>query len=219
MSERADADASAVVLVVDDHPVVRRGLVALLQGLDWVARTVEADGFGTGLTAAAEHEPTLAVLDLGLPDGDGIDLTRRIKALLPQCRVLVLTMTSDGDSARAALAAGASGYLVKETDPDVVLGALRTVAQGGLVLGPHLAADSVLAEGPPGIPAPFHRLSPREVQLVKLVAAGHSNAQIARRMSLADKTVRNQVSAIFDKTGAADRVALALLARDTGLVD
>lgn len=210
-----------VVLVVDDHPVVRGGLVALMSTLDWVARTVEADGVARAVEVAETHRPDLAVVDLGLPDGDGIDLTRRLRTLAPEVRVLVLTMSSSGDSAREALAAGASGYVLKETAPEVLLGALRTVADGGLVLGPNVGGGDLLGgDGTQGAaPAPFDRLSPRELQLVRLVAAGRSNAEIARRMSLADKTVRNQVSSILTRTGAADRVQLALLARDTRLVE
>lgn len=210
-----------VVLVVDDHPVVRGGLVALMSTLDWVARTVEADGVARAVEVAETHRPDLAVVDLGLPDGDGIDLTRRLRTLAPEVRVLVLTMSSSGDSAREALAAGASGYVLKETAPEVLLGALRTVADGGLVLGPNVGGGDLLGgEATQGAaPAPFDRLSPRELQLVRLVAAGRSNAEIARRMSLADKTVRNQVSSILTRTGAADRVQLALLARDTRLVE
>ncbi|WP_114203845.1 response regulator [Janibacter anophelis] len=210
-----------VVLVVDDHPVVRGGLVALMSTLDWVARTVEADGVARAVEVAETHRPDLAVVDLGLPDGDGIDLTRRLRTLAPEVRVLVLTMSSSGDSAREALAAGASGYVLKETAPEVLLGALRTVADGGLVLGPNVGGGDLLGgDATQGAaPAPFDRLSPRELQLVRLVAAGRSNAEIARRMSLADKTVRNQVSSILTRTGAADRVQLALLARDTRLVE
>lgn len=209
-----------VVLVVDDHPVVRNGLVALLTGQPWVARTIEAGDVASALDVAGRHRPGVAVVDLGLPDGDGTDLTRRLTALVPGCRVLVLTMTSSGDSARAALGAGASGYVLKETAPEVLLGALRTVADGGRALGPDVAVGEILGEGRKGaVPAPFDRLSPRELQLARLVASGSSNAEIGRRMSLADKTVRNQVSAVLARTGAADRVRLALLARETGLVE
>lgn len=216
-----DGTPGHVVLVVDDHPVVRNGLAALLSGLPWVDRTVEADSVAAALDAAGHHRPSLAVVDLGLPDGDGTDLTRRLRSRLPECHVLVLTMTSSGDSARSALAAGASGYVLKETAPEVLLSALRTVADGGLVLGPNVASGELVAPtgSRGGAPAPFDRLSPRELQLVRLVATGRSNPEIARRMSLADKTVRNQVSTVLARTGVTDRVQLALLARETGLVD
>lgn len=213
-----EAPTPPVALVVDDHPVFRAGLVALLSGQPWLGRVVEADTVASALQVAARDRPGVAILDLGLPDGDGIELTTRLRELLPGCRVLILTMTSSGDTARTALAAGASGYLVKETDPDTVVSALRTVASGGLVLGPHLDATAVLADDSRRPPAPFHRLSAREVQVVRLVAAGLTNAAIATRLHLAEKTIRNQVSAILDRTGAADRIQLALLAREVGLV-
>lgn len=208
------------MLVVDDHPVVRRGLLAMLAGQDWVTRSVEADGVTAALEVAAKHDPDLAVVDVGLPDGDGVELTRLLRTAHPRCRVLVLTMTADADLARRVLAAGGSGFLVKETDPQVVVGAMRTVAEGGLVVGPHLPDHRrVLTEPTSGVPPPFHRLTPREVELVRLVAKGQSNGAIGRRMALADKTVRNQISVILAKTGLGDRVHLALMARDRGLVD
>jgi two-component system nitrate/nitrite response regulator NarL len=211
---------AAVVLVVDDHPVVRRGLSALLAGETWVARSVEAAGVVAALALADEHDPDVAVVDVGLPDGDGVELTRLLRTAHPHCRVLVLTMTADADLARQAMAAGASGFLVKETDPEVVLGALRTVAEGGLVLGPHVPDPAHLFSEPASsAPPPFHRLTPREIEMVRLVARGHSNGDIARRMSLADKTVRNQISGILTKTGVADRVQLVLAARDRGLLE
>jgi two-component system nitrate/nitrite response regulator NarL len=213
-------ERGVVVLLVDDHPVVRRGLKALLATQPWVRRIVEADGVGSALDVAGAHRPDVAVVDLGLPDGDGLELTRRLRAELPSCAVLVLTMTAEAGRARALLAAGASGYLAKETDPDLVVDSIRTVAQGGLVLGPNLDRNAVLAAetGPESsVPRPFDRLTPRELQIVTLVGAGRSNVEIARRLQLADKTVRNQVSSILVKIGARDRVDAARMVRDQGL--
>lgn len=208
----------APVLVVDDHPVVRRGVAALLSAEAWVSEVLEADSVALAEQLAAEYPVRLAVVDIGLPDGDGVDLTRRLRAAHPELAVLVLTMTAEPDLARAVLSAGGSGFLVKETDPEVLLGALRTVRDGGLVVGPHLPdARQVLAEPVRDLPRPFDRLTPRELQLARLVAAGAGNAQIARRLSITDKTVRNQLSTVLVKVGAADRVQLALLARDHGL--
>lgn len=203
------------MLLVDDHPVVRRGLKALLAAQPWVGSLAEADGVATGLEAALALRPDVAVVDLGLPDGDGLTLTTRLRSALPGCAVLVLTMTADPGRARALLAAGASGYLVKETDPDLVVAAVQTVAQGGLVLGPHLDRETVLAAGSvDGVPAPFDRLSPRELQIVRLLGTGSSNTEIARRLGVADKTVRNQVSSILAKIDAKDRVHVALLVHE-----
>jgi two-component system, NarL family, nitrate/nitrite response regulator NarL len=206
------------VLVVDDHPIVRRGMTALLQHEAWVAGTIEADTVAGALALARAHRPGVAVLDLNLPDGDGIALTSELIQLLPGCSVLILTMNADPERARAALAAGAAGFLLKETDPAVVVGALHTVARGGLVVGPHLDRRDLISSKEAGAaPGPFARLSPRELQIVAQLAEGASNASIARRLGLAEKTVRNQVSTILTKIGAADRVQAALLARDHGL--
>ena len=212
--------ARDLVLVVDDHPVVRRGLVALLGAEPWVERVIEADSVTRAVRLAAEHPVRVAVVDVGLPDGDGIELTRQLRTAHPNLTVLVLTMTADPDLARAVLAAGGSGFLVKETDPDVLLATLRTVRDGGMVVGPHLRdARQVLSA--PGVRSAsvFDRLTPRELQLVRLVATGAANAQIARQFSVADKTVRNQLSTLLVKVGASDRVQLALMAKDAGLLD
>lgn len=205
------------VLLVDDHPVVRRGLRALLGAQPWAGPIHEADTVARGLELAREHGPDVAVVDLALPDGDG---GRLVERLAPDCAVLVLTMTVDPGRARTLLAAGAGGYLAKETDPDVVVDAIRTVAGGGLVLGPNLDRSAVLGAGPATAapPAPFDRLSPRELQIVTLMGQGRSNAEIARALSLADKTVRNQVSSLLTKLGARDRLEAALMVREHGLV-
>lgn len=216
-----DATGHAV-LVVDDHPVVRSGLSALLRGEDWVGRVWEADSVAEAERIAACQEIRVAVVDVGLPDGDGVELTRRLRQAHPQLAVLVLTMTAEPDLARAVLQAGGSGFLVKETSPELLLAGLRTVRDGGLVVGPHLpdahrvlAAPTTADDAPRG--GPFSALTPRELQLVRLVASGASNSRIARQLAVADKTVRNQLSTLLVKVGAADRVQLALMARDAGI--
>ncbi|NHB83914.1 response regulator transcription factor [Tessaracoccus sp. HDW20] len=158
--------------------MVRRGLVALLGTEPWVATVLEADTVARAEELAGLHQVRLAVVDVGLPDGDGVELTARLRAAHPGMTVLVLTMTAEPDLARAVLAAGGSGFLVKETDPDVLMAALRTVRDGGMVVGPHLPdARRVLAE--PAVPSaedrgPFSRLTPRELHLVRLVASGRA---------------------------------------------
>ena len=179
--ERGVVAERDLVLVVDDHPVVRRGLVALLGAEPWVERVLEADSVANAERMAAEHSVRVAVVDVGLPDGDGVDLTRRLRAAYPRLAVLVLTMTAEPDLARAVLAAGGSGFLVKETDPDILLGALRTVRDGGLVVGPHLPdARQVLAEPATSTPKPFDRLTPRELHLP---AGGRRRGERADRAS------------------------------------
>lgn len=212
-------EGGRLVLLVDDHPVVRRGLVALLAAQPWVRATREASSVAEAVAAATSSPPDVAVVDLGLPDGNGLDLIGRLARIAPHCRVLVLTMNSDAGHVRAALEAGAHGFLVKETDPELVVDSVKTVAGGGTVIGPHLDRfDLVGADArEPAVAAPFDRLTARELQLVRNLAAGRSNAEIARRLDVSEKTVRNQVALVTAKIGVADRVQAALLARDRGI--
>ncbi|SFF37125.1 DNA-binding response regulator, NarL/FixJ family, contains REC and HTH domains [Actinoplanes philippinensis] len=207
------------VLVVDDHPVVRRGLRAMLEGEPWVATVTEAATVAEAVREAAVHPVHVVAMDVVLPDGDGIDAAGRILRAAPGTRMLILTMDDDESVVERALRAGAHGFLLKDTDPEVVVDSLRTVAAGGVVLGPRTAGALLtgLRTAPARIPAPFDRLSEREREVVVRLTAGDSNAQIARRLGLSEKTVRNQLSAIFAKLGVTDRVRVALLARDAGL--
>lgn len=205
------------VLVVDDHPVVRRGLRALLAGESWVDEVGEAATVADAMRDTLDRPAQLTVMDVSLPDGDGVDATRRIMQARPDAKVLMVTMSDDEEIVTRALRAGARGYVLKDTDPDVVVDALRTVAGGGLVLGPRI--DTTLVAGPRrpvGPPPPFDRLTDRERHIAARLARGESNARIARHLGLSEKTVRNQLSAIFAKLGVGDRVQAALLARDTG---
>lgn len=206
----------AVVLLVDDHPVVRRGLVALLGGENWIGRTIEAGTIAEASKLAVLERPDIAVVDLGLPDGDGVSLFRVLQRSTPQCSIVVLTMTHDDATMRTCLEAGASGYLLKESAPDALLPALRTVRDGGLVLGPQVATNALVGVRR-SVPSPFDVLSPRELQHVGLLASGRSGPQIASALNVTEKTVRNQMAGILAKVGAADRVQVALMARDAGL--
>ncbi|GGJ95278.1 DNA-binding response regulator [Pilimelia anulata] len=208
--------AARRVLIVDDHPVVRRGLGALLQTEPWVASVAEAATVAEALREATAGRPHVVAMDLLLPDGDGLDAAGRILRLVPGVRILILTMTRDDGAAARALRAGVHGYVVKDADPDLVVEALRTVAGGGSVLGPGLGP--ALMTAPAGLPPPLDRLTARERDIVGRLAAGSSNARIAHALGLSEKTVRNQLSAIFAKLGVGDRVQAALLARDAGLV-
>ena len=207
------------VLVVDDHPVFRRGLCAVLAGESWVRDVVEADCVREAVRCAADETVDVVAMDVGLPDGDGIDATRRILATRPGLAVLMVTMTDDQDTVARALRAGARGYALKETDPETLVDALRTVAQGGVVLGPRVgpAVLDALRAAPATLPAPLDRLSARERQLLEQLTRGRSNAQIGRALGISEKTVRNQLSTVFTKLEVGDRVSAALLARDLGL--
>lgn len=207
------------ILIVDDHPVVRRGLRTMLEGESWVSDVFEAATTAEALTSAVTNQVQVIAMDVALPDGDGVDATQRIMQSCPDVKVLMLTMANDEEIVARALRAGARGYVLKDTDPDAVIDALRTVAQGGVVLGPGIGTSvlTTLQRGPVELPAPFNQLTSRERDILGRLALGDTNARIARHFGLSEKTVRNQLSAIFAKLGVADRVQAALLARDVGL--
>ncbi|MFI7079243.1 response regulator [Micromonospora sp. NPDC049903] len=207
------------VLIVDDHPVVRRGLRIMLEGENWVSTVLEAATCAEAIRLVMTEPVDVVAMDVGLPDGDGVEATRRIVRDRPATAVLMLTMADDDEVVSRSLHAGARGYLLKDTDPDVIVDALRTVAGGGLVLGPRVGPRVLagLQRQPVELPAPFNQLTPRERDILRYLAAGETNARIARRVGLSEKTVRNQLSAVFAKLGVSDRVQAALLARDVGL--
>lgn len=209
--------AGLTIMIVDDHPVLRHGLAALLQAEPWVGRIVEAATVAEGAEVAVRERPQLAVVDLGLPDGNGVELIRRVRRAIPDCLVLVLTMSSEESAVRAGLDAGARGYVLKSTPPLAIVRAVQTVAEGGLVLGPGVTTVGLAGPERPGMEPPLDRLAPHEVRLLGLVSDGRSNPEIARVLELSEKTVRNRLSVILVKLGVADRVQAALLGRDRGL--
>jgi two-component system nitrate/nitrite response regulator NarL len=213
------------VLMVDDHPVLRHGLGALLTAEDWVGRVVEAGTAAEGARLAVLERPRLAVVDLGLPDSRGVGLITRIHQTVPDCAIVVLTMTKEDAAVEACLSAGARGYLRKDTPPQGL--ALRTAAEGGTVLGPGIGVDALgrgsgsgSGRGSKGeLAAPLNRLSPRDLTVLRLLGEGRGNSEIARQLQVSEKTVRNRLSTIYSLLGVADRVQAALLAREQGLVD
>lgn len=209
------------LLIVDDHPVVRRGLCTMLEGEAWVEEVVEAATVADAVKEAVTRHVHVVAMDVALPDGDGIDATRRIVRACPEARVLVLTMADDADIVARAFDAGARGYLLKDTDPEMVIDALRTVAAGGVVLGPRIGLEILKAAqaGPARLQPPLDQLTPREYEILTLLATGESNARIARRLGVTEKTVRNQLTNVFSKLEVADRVQAALLARRLGLTE
>ncbi len=206
------------VVIADDHPAFRAGLRLLLQdsGLDVVAEA--ADG-PHAVAAVAETRPDVALLDLQMPGLTGVEVTRRLREVAPDTRVLVLTMIEADETVLAAIRAGAWGYLLKGAGQDEIERAVRSVAGGQVVYGAGVA-ERVMAfftartEGAVG---PFPQLSEREREVLRLAAEGRANADIARRLFLSEKTVRNHVSSIFTKLGVTDRASLVARARDAGL--
>lgn len=207
------------VVVVDDHPIFRLGLAAWLDELEGVELVGEAAQAADVAELVATTVPDVVLLDVHLPDRSGLDVNRQLARDHPDVKVIVLTMSEDHHAALAAIRDGARGYIVKGADPAQVEHALRTVMAGDVVLDRELAhAITELAQlrGGPS-PSPFPHLSPRELDVLELVARGLDNRTIARRLVLNPKTVRNHVSNILSKVGAADRAQAIVLARRHGL--
>jgi DNA-binding NarL/FixJ family response regulator len=193
------------VLVVDDHPVVRQGLVALLGSASWVGPIHEAATASEARRQYAMTSPTLAVIDILLPDESGLALVAQLHAARPGCRFLVLTMSGDESTFRAAIQAGAHGFLVKETEPPLLLQGLRTIAHGGQVYDDTIVRRSLAAEHHQPSHGPFDLLTARERSIVLDIYSRMKDSEIAGKYSIADRTFRNTVSTILAKIGARDR--------------
>lgn len=206
------------VVVADDHPLVREGLRAVLSTDPAVELVAEAADGQQAVAAVLEHGPDVVVMDLQMPGLSGVEATRAIARDAPGVAVLVVTMHEDDASVLAAMRAGARGYLLKGAGREELLRALRTVAAGDAVFG-RAVAERIAAQLAPGTgpPVAFPELTAREREVLDLVAAGRSNAEIARGLFLAPKTVRNITSSVFGKLGVPDRAGAIVLARDAGL--
>jgi DNA-binding NarL/FixJ family response regulator len=204
------------VLVVDDHPVFREGLAAVLGAeADMAVVALAGDG-AEAIGAVSTGGVDVVLMDLNLPSMSGIEATARISALAEPPAILVVTMVDDDDTILAALRAGARGYVLKGSTSDQIAAAIRTVATGGAVFGPGVAAQ-VLALGSRGKARSQDGLTEREQEVLALLADGMSNAKIARTLGLSHKTVQNYVSRILEKLQLADRTQAALHARRSGL--
>jgi DNA-binding NarL/FixJ family response regulator len=206
------------VLIADDHPLVRAGLQAALASMPDVEIVAEAATGQTAIREAALHQPDVVVMDLQMPDLNGIDATRDLRRVVPTAAVLVLTMFDDDDWVFAAMRAGARGYVLKGAEHHEIARAITAVAAGEAIFGPAVATR-VLAyfTAPPRTPTPFPELTAREREVLDLLAAGRNNHQIADQLGLSGKTVANHISAIFAKLQVADRTQAILRARDAGL--
>lgn len=208
---------SVRVLVVEDHPLYRQAVTSLVDGIDgWRVIGACADA-----ETALEHVPEadLVVLDLGLPGVDGIEAIRLFKGANPEVAILVLTMSHETPLLTAAVRAGAQAYLVKGSEPEDIERALRAVARGQVVFGEQVS-DAVLAQAgrrtTMAADSLFPMLSRREVEVLELVAAGRSNAEIASSLVVSPKTAKNHVSSILAKLGCTRPEAM-VRARDAGL--
>ncbi|MDF2628369.1 MAG: transcriptional regulatory protein devR [Symbiobacteriaceae bacterium] len=194
------------VMVVDDHSVVRMGLIALLSRAPGFAVVGEAGRVAEALEKAEALVPDVVLMDVRLPDGSGIECCRAIRTRRPETKVLMLTSYDDRDAAIAAVMAGAAGYLLKQVEPEELLRAVRLVAGGACLLDSKVASGVLeyIRRG-----SPEGDLSERERSILHLIGEGMTNREIAARLFLSEKTVRNYVSIILQKMGLSNRTQAA----------
>ncbi len=203
------------VLIVDDHAVVRAGLQQLLAQADDIEVVGTAADGGQALAQARELGPDVVLMDLQMPEVDGVTATREIVAE-GLAEVLVLTSFSDGERIVGALDAGAVGYLLKDADPDDVLSGIRAVSRGESPIHPRAAREMLTARAASPQTANTD-LTPREAEVLKLVRLGLANKQIARRLGISERTVKAHLTSVFARIGVADRTQAALWAERQGL--
>jgi DNA-binding NarL/FixJ family response regulator len=208
------------ILIADDHPVFRDGVRALLAGVPDIEIVGEAATGAGAIEAARSLEPDVVLMDLHMPECDGIEATRTIMEVAPGTGILVLTMFEDDDSVLAAMRAGARGYLLKGAGPADVVRAVRAVGNGEAIFGAAIAHRLIdyFTAAADLLPVPtFPGLTDRERDVLELMARGLNNVEIAQQLMLQPKTVRNRVSSIFAKLQVADRAQAIVLAREAGL--
>ena len=210
------------VLVADDQSMVRAGFRMLLSGEADIEVVAEASNGIEAVEKAARFRPTVVLMDIRMPELDGLAATRRILAADDAARILILTTFDLDEYVYEALAAGASGFVLKDDPPEQLLAAIRTVAAGDALLSPTVT-KRVIAQfariSRPAPPKEFDDLTARERDVLRLIAGGHSNAEIGRELFISDTTVKTHVTHILQKLGLRDRVQLVVLAYQTGLFD
>ena len=209
------------IIVVDDQTLIREGLAALLDMTPGLTVVGKAGDGRQALALVAELMPDVVLMDVRMPGMNGVAATREIHARYPRTRVIVLTTFDHDEYVFESLRAGAAGYLLKNADPDHLAEAIRAVHAGRSVLDPAVTDKVIRRAARPGQeePALTERLTPREREVLLLMADGETNAGIAARLSLAEGTVRNHVSHILGKLGARDRTHAVRLAVEWGLID
>jgi DNA-binding NarL/FixJ family response regulator len=213
--------AATRLLVIDDHPLVREGLRMLLDAAGDLRVIGTSASVAAALAALERERPEVVLLDLDLGEEDGLEALPRILAAAPSSRVLIVTALRDRARDAAALAAGARGLVLKDASPEQLVQAVRVVAAGGLWFDPRVLQSASRrrdAPRPAAADAAHHAvLTARERRIVELVAKGLRNEDVARHLGLSEKTVRNQLTAVFEKLGVRDRLQLIVYAHQHGL--
>jgi DNA-binding NarL/FixJ family response regulator len=208
------------ILVAEDHPLFRKGMISLLSSVPEFEVIGEATTGEEAVARAAELQPDVVLMDLQMPNVNGIEATRRILQERASVRVLVVTLFEDEDSVFMALRAGARGYVLKDADEEEIVMAIRAVGKGEAIFSPAIA-ERLLAyfasPQPAAQPQVFPTLTDREREILHLIAQGHPNPAIAKQLHLSTKTVGNYVSNIFTKLQVADRAQAIIRAREAGL--
>lgn len=208
------------ILIADDHTLFRDGLKALFGSLPTTEVVGEAATGNQAVLLAAEHQPDVVLMDIQMPGINGIEATRQIVQTSPHIGVIIVTMFEDDDSVFAAMRAGARGYVLKGADQEEMLRTIQAVARGEALFGAAIAArlQRYFAAPRPDVPAEaFPDLTEREREVLELLAQGHANAEIARKLFISPKTVRNHCSNIFSKMFVVDRTQAIIRAREAGL--
>jgi DNA-binding NarL/FixJ family response regulator len=208
------------VLIVEDHALTRTGLRTALDCNASLEVVGEASDGESGLEEALRLKPDVAVVDIGLPGIDGIELTRRIRRDLPKTKVLILTMHDMDDEVIATLAAGADAYCLKSADPERIVDAVKAAASGGAYFDPGIAHVVLRAFNRPEVAgsAAGSPLTPRETEILQLIAGGTSNAEIAQQLSIGLGTVKGHIRDLMEKLSASDRTHAAVIALRRGLI-
>ena len=214
---------STTVVIADDQPMVRAGLRSLLEGEDGVVVVGEAVDGEQALSAVRRHRPDVVLMDIRMPNLDGLEATRRLVAEGSAARVLVLTTFDLDEYVFDALRAGASGFLLKDATAEELIAAVRTLAAGDAILAPAVTRRVIEAFG--SVPRPSRELadrlgalSPREVEVLRLLARGFSNAEIARELFVSDATAKTHVSNVLAKLRLRDRVQAVIFAYEAGVL-
>jgi DNA-binding NarL/FixJ family response regulator len=212
-------DRPVTVVLVDDHPVVRSGLRALIESFGGFAVVGEAADGDSAVREVQLHRPDVVVMDVMMPRVDGVEATRRILRACPDAAVLVLSMAEDDEIVFSAMEAGARGYLLKGAAQEEIYRALTAVVAGEAIFGPGVATRvlGVFSRGGTGRAEAFPRLTQRERDVLELVAQGRRNSAIGAELGMAPKTVANHLSSIFAKLQVTDRSAAIVRAREEGL--
>jgi DNA-binding NarL/FixJ family response regulator len=208
------------VLVADDHPFFRHGLVSVLSDCPEIEVVAEAENTQEVIAKAAETQPSVIVMDLSMPGGGGIEATAAVKKALPGCKVLILTASESDDDMLMAMKAGANGYLLKYVDVDELVAAVKTIAMGELIIYPSMATKLVnhIGRTEQPVPDPVDVLSVREMEVLKLVAGGSRNAEIASQLNITEATVKAHLRNIMDKLEVKNRAQAVAKAHHIGLL-